>query len=116
MYYVGFCRVCKTGPLGLRCCGQCGNIVLLCDECDAVWSDADLAAPPQYAQGGDLPCPACEASLIERPSHWATEEQIQNVDWLQEAIHTGALELKQGTAFAPDAEDDESPERPASGG
>ena len=36
MYYVGFCRICGTGPLGLRECGGCGEVVVLCDECDAV--------------------------------------------------------------------------------
>ncbi len=109
MYYVGFCRVCKTGPLGLRRCGQCGNVVLLCDECDATWNDADLAAPPQYAKDGELPCPKCEASLVESPSHWATAEQLQEADWLQEAINNGSLELKQGAAFTPDAADKDSP-------
>ena len=109
MFYVGFCSICETGPLGLRSCGQCGNIALLCDECDAVWEDADLAVVPQYAESGELPCRECGASLIESPSHWATAEQIQQTDWLQQAIKNGILKLKSGAAFAPETENDESP-------
>ena len=48
MYYVGFCRICGTGPLGLRRCGQCGKVVVLCDECDAIWTTADLTSKPRF--------------------------------------------------------------------
>ncbi len=104
MYYVGFCRICGTGPLGLRRCGSCGEVVVLCDECDAVWTAADLMAKPYLAQSGELPCPNCDASLIDGPSRWATQAQIEATDWLQQALDRGDLELQHGWAFAPDAE------------
>ena len=31
MFYVGFCRLCGTGPLGIRKCDGCGNVAVLCD-------------------------------------------------------------------------------------
>ena len=80
-------------------------MVVLCDECDAVWTSADLDATPQFAQAGELPCPRCEASLFDSPSRWATKAQIEGTDWLQDAIGSGRLRLKQGSAFAPEAED-----------
>ncbi len=110
MYYVGFCRICGTGPLGLRECGGCGELVVLCDECDAVWShegiDADFSAKPQFAKEGELPCPHCEASLIEKPSRWATKSKIEKTDWVQDLLEKGTLELKRGSAIAPEIDDE----------
>ncbi len=106
MYYVGFCRLCGTGPLGLRQCGRCNKLLILCDECDAIWTSSDLKAKPFLAQSGELPCPACENSLIETPSRWATQTDIEASDWLQQALEKKQLELRQGTAFAPDATND----------
>ena len=104
MYYLGFCRICSTGPLGLRWCGGCGNVVVLCDECDAVWTSADLNAKPYLASVGELPCPECNFSLVDTPSRWATKSQIEACDWLQKAIEQGEIELKLGSAFAPEAD------------
>lgn len=107
MYYVGFCRICGTGPLGLRECGGCGEVVVLCDECDAVWPSADFAAKPQYAKEGELPCPHCEASLIEKPSRWAYKKTIDVTPWVQEALDAGTLEVKRGLALSPEIDEDE---------
>jgi len=104
MYYVGFCRICGTGPLGLRRCGGCGEVVVLCDECDAIWTSVDLAAKPHLAAAGELPCPGCEASLVD-----ATQAEIEATDWLQQALDQGDLRLQRGSAFAPDAADEEEP-------
>lgn len=100
MHYVGLCRVCETGPLGVRRCG-CDAMVLLCDECDAVWADAELDKPPQPVVDGALPCPACGVDLMARPSRWATREEIDRCDWLAAAIEEQGLELKECAAFAP---------------
>jgi hypothetical protein len=110
MYYIGFCRICSTGPLGLRRCGECGSVVVLCEECDAVWTSADLKAKPHLAQVGELPCPECNSSLVDAPSRWATKAQIEATDWLQQAILRGEIELQRGSAFAPDAADDDQPQ------
>jgi len=109
MYYLGFCRICSTGPLGLRRCGKCGNVVVLCDECDAIWTSADFAAKPCFAKAGELPCPECQASLIDSPSRWATQAEIEAIDWLQQALDQGDFRLQRGAAFAPDAADEEEP-------
>ena len=104
MYYVGFCRICGTGPLGLRECGGCGEIVVLCDECDAVWTDANFSAKPLLAGVDKLPCPYCEKSLLEQPSQWAPKSKIDKVAWLQTALREGDLDLKSGAALAPETE------------
>ena len=115
MFYIGFCRICGTGPLGLRCCGGCDGVVVLCDECDAMWTNSDLEASPILASDGDLPCPTCHASLINAPSKWADEAQIEASPWLQDALEAGAFRLRRGSAFAPevgDGDEDQSQDEP----
>ncbi|TWT90661.1 hypothetical protein Mal64_10560 [Pseudobythopirellula maris] len=106
MLYVGFCRVCGTGPLGLRLCGGCGALVILCDECDAVWTTADTSAPPAFSDEPELPCPHCEASLVDAPSRWATREEVASCDWLASAIDAGELSLESGKPFEPNADEE----------
>ena len=104
MYYVGFCRVCGTGPLGLRACGNCGEVVILCDECDSVWTDADLNAEPLTAGEGDLLCQVCQSALLDSPSRWATREDLEAVDWLQDALNKQSLQLQRGSPLASDSD------------
>ncbi|MEM6654517.1 MAG: hypothetical protein AAF596_01815 [Planctomycetota bacterium] len=96
MWYAGFCRVCETGPLGLRVCGCCERVVLLCDECDAVWTSADASSPPSFSANSKLPCPHCEASLLDPPSRWATRAECEATPWIAEAVAAGELELRKG--------------------
>jgi|GEM_PF-545885 len=105
MYYVGFCRICGTGPLGLRECGACRSVVVLCDECDAVWVDAQFSDQPKFAAEGELPCPHCEESLVEVPSRWASKEKINGTNWIQQALATEKFELKRGSALSPEVDE-----------
>lgn len=102
MHYVGFCRICGTGPLGLRECGGCGEIVVLCEECDSVWTDSDFGAKPLVAGENDLPCPFCESSLLREPSRWASKSSIDKLAWLQTALQAGDLEVKQSKPISSD--------------
>jgi hypothetical protein len=104
MFYVGFCRICGTGPLGLRSCGGCSRIAVLCDECEAVWPDSNLVATPIMDEGKideNTPCPKCHQSLLAAPSHWATAEEIAATDWLQQAFRVDSLQLQYGSRAAP---------------
>jgi len=105
MHYVGFCRICGTGPLGLRRCGGCKSVVILCDECDAVWTTADLASSPVLTDDPHLPCPVCHDSLVGKSSSWATREEIDASPWLAEAVAANTLELATGESFAPHGPD-----------
>lgn len=101
MYYVGICRICGTGPLGLRSCGGCGEVVVLCDECDAVWTDSHLEESPQPAFEVALPCPHCDACLSEPPSHWATRAEIDSCAWVSQGLESGEFELAEAQGFTP---------------
>lgn len=103
MLYVGYCRLCETGPLGLRKCGGCGAVVVLCDECDATWIDADLSAKPTLTNDPDLPCPHCEASLVGDTASWATRETVEATPWIIKELRAGTWELREGAAFAPES-------------
>lgn len=100
MYYVGVCWLCEAGLVGVRACGNCTRVSLLCDECDSLWIDADIASPPVSTEAEHLPCPYCGASLYDdpaavAPSHWATRAEIDSCEWLTGAVENGLLPLAQ---------------------
>ncbi|TWT95968.1 hypothetical protein Pla108_30460 [Botrimarina colliarenosi] len=81
MLTIGTCRLCGAGPLGLRRCGVCRRVVVLCDECDAAWPTADTGVRPTYSIEGDMPCPGCRASLVSDGSGWATRDEALEASW-----------------------------------
>ena len=81
MHYVGFCSVCEEGSLGIRVCASGDHSVVLCDECDALWTSPDLKSKPQFPEQPKLPCPECGSSLVEPPSHWATKKEVKAAGW-----------------------------------
>ncbi|MEM9185857.1 MAG: hypothetical protein AAGB00_05105 [Planctomycetota bacterium] len=109
MHYAGFCRLCETGPLGVRKCGGCQALLLLCDECDAVWTTADPTASPVTTDDPDLPCPHCRASLVGDDSSWANAAEIAGANWLADAVGAGTLTLRTGKPFAPSGPAEISP-------
>ncbi|MCO6455525.1 MAG: hypothetical protein J5I93_09535 [Pirellulaceae bacterium] len=80
MLYLGYCRHCGAGLLGLRRCGQ-GHLLVLCDECDALWQTSDLGQPPQFPPQPDLPCPHCGQSLNGPTAHWASLDEVRQAGW-----------------------------------
>lgn len=100
MYYIDECSICESGSLGLWACGMCQNIVILCDECDAMWPNAKVKELPIYAEEDNLPCPACSATLFENQSHWATQEEISRSQWIANALAEDLCTLTPGVAFS----------------
>lgn len=93
-FYVGFCHLCGTGPLGLRVCGDCGAVVIVCDECDAAWTGAEIEQPPTTTGVTTLPCPHCNSDLFEPPAHWADAEEMQACEWLKQATQQNRLVVR----------------------
>lgn len=96
---LGACRVCRQGAVGVRACGRCGGLTLLCDECDAAWQGVDLMASPRFAKQGDPECRSCGASLWQTPAHWASRQEIAATGWLASAIASGKATLERGASF-----------------
>lgn len=82
MYYTGICPACEQGTLGLRICSSQQDLVILCDECDALWLSPDTSAPPLFPDQPELPCPACEGNLMDPPAHWASLGELFQRGWL----------------------------------
>jgi len=91
MYYIGFCSSCGEGVLGVRACAQ-GDIVAMCDECDAVWVSPALVDAPIFPQQPDLPCSYCQQTLLHVPAHWATLDELtqqENEAWFDLLLGEG---------------------------
>lgn len=65
----------------MKVCRSCGELVGLCDECDAMWMVPDTATLPIFPSQPDVPCPFC--GVGSGWEHWknATWEQIQGTRW-----------------------------------
>lgn len=84
MFSVGECPSCHYGPLGIRVCSGRRHLVVMCDECDLIWTKIDAIkrvedaySPPQPS----LKCPLCDGCLLEAPAHWASRVEIQQAGW-----------------------------------
>lgn len=97
MLSLGTCNVCQTGPRGLRKCGVCRRVVLLCEECDAAWPTSAPAARPTFEVEGQMPCPWCSSSLRDNGSTWATREEAATLAWVGDLN-----DLQEGSAFGTD--------------
>ncbi|TWT48581.1 hypothetical protein Pla111_03550 [Botrimarina hoheduenensis] len=87
MLSIGICPVCAAGPLGLRQCGVCRRVVVLCDECDVAWRTDDPTRPGSYGQE-TMPCPGCSADLWTAGATWATREAVAATPWLVKHLPT----------------------------
>jgi hypothetical protein len=95
MFFIeGACPICGTGTRGFRLCSDEASVVVMCDECEATWLDAErvdasdvvYAEPPEYV----LPGRAC--SIAAPSSRWATRAEIDASGW-------GNLIAGEGTAL-----------------
>ncbi|MCA9015513.1 MAG: hypothetical protein KDA77_09315 [Planctomycetaceae bacterium] len=82
MYYVGTCPFCEQGKLGIRICSQAGDVLILCDECDALWLSPEISAQPVFPEQPALPCPCCQGNLTNAPAHWANFGEIYQKGWI----------------------------------
>lgn len=91
LFVVGFCPSCETGPLGVRICGACGRPHVLCEECDALWLSRDTTQPAIFPQQPDVPCSACGFSLQQGPSHWASWQELVQLNWQPSVVAQGTV-------------------------
>src|SRR5581483_9602336 len=91
MYYAtALCPVCKGGAVGFRKCSDCSTLVLVCDECDAVWLRPDGITPETavFPSSPEFRIEALDCSIgTGSGSRWATLEEIRAAQ--QEAFVAG---------------------------
>ena len=74
------CPVCKGGAVGFRKCSDGRTLVLVCDECDAVWlrPEAITAETAVFPSSPDFRIEGLGCSIATASgSRWATLEEIR---------------------------------------
>lgn len=89
---IGFCPICGGGLCGIRVCGfPVGNEgesesaplhgFIVCDECEAIWLQPDLATAHQYPDAVDPQCPICYEPLWGDRGRWANLDEVALLGW-----------------------------------
>jgi hypothetical protein len=83
MYYLKpECPVCGTISLSIRVCGgEDEEIIVLCEECDAIWLEPDLSGEPYFPEEHNMLCPSGKGTIASPESYWANEAQIKAKGW-----------------------------------
>lgn len=102
LLYIRQCPVCEQGLVRPRICRSTSSevpedlesnptfarlsepksvAVLLCDECDAAWTEPTLNERIRTKVNSDPACPQCHQSLWGPQSHWASLEEIYLLGW-----------------------------------
>jgi hypothetical protein len=83
LYLEGLCACCEAGVLGIRRCDDGATLVLMCEECDAVWLDpADRSIEvARYADIGTFELPGLPLKLGGGAAGWATRADVARAGW-----------------------------------
>ena len=86
LHSVDVCSICGCGLCGIRICGYQTDQphgLVVCDECEAIWTQPDTSSPHLW-RDAELPlCPVCEQPLWSNHSRWATREDLKQIGWEQ---------------------------------
>lgn len=81
------CPICGGGLCGVRVCSgddptdaSARKGFVMCDECEAVWLEPDIASEHIYVDPVDPICPICQGGLWST-SHWAHHDEIELIGW-----------------------------------
>ena len=80
MFYIDKgCPACRAGLLGFLKCSDDQTIVLVCDECDAVWLNAtDISVDAAvFPDSPDDVLAGLGCSIASPHARWATRDEIQ---------------------------------------
>src|SRR5687767_14313125 len=82
-YRLESCPFCKGGSIGFRLCVDQTRLVMMCDECEAIWLDPEnmevsaLLSP----DSPDFVAPGTNCSVKSPLSRWASREEIERFGW-----------------------------------
>jgi hypothetical protein len=95
MFHVeGICPFCHGGSVGFRRCSDGKTIVLMCDECEAVWLDPEhrTAGDALFPHSGSFEVPGLGVSIGGDRAGWATRAEVESAGW-QEHVFRDAPAL-----------------------
>lgn len=88
LHSIDVCSVCGCGLCGIRICGfdtDHPHGLVVCDECEAIWTEPDTTGPHQWRDSEYPTCPVCQQALWGTHSRWANREDLQRLGWQYEA-------------------------------
>jgi len=82
-YIKAACPICGTGTRGFRLCKNAATVVIMCDECDSVWSNpANIGASDVvYMEEPDFRIPGMSGLAAYISNNWATRVQVDDSGW-----------------------------------
>ena len=82
---IGFCPICGDGLCGIRIYQTDSDStygLIVCDECDAVWTEPDLSREPYYPDSEDARSPIDGQPIWSPSSNWADLRECALLGWL----------------------------------
>jgi hypothetical protein len=83
---IGVCPICGDGLCGIRTyeSGHDSTYgLIVCDECDAIWTEPDLSAKPHFPDTEDERSPVDGQPIWGPTSHWADLNECARLGWLE---------------------------------
>jgi ssDNA-binding Zn-finger/Zn-ribbon topoisomerase 1 len=84
-YYVGTCPVCEQGLCRVRIYDSNNQFLscVVCDECDATWTDTSLCKSSRFRQPGSEVSvfPGSDIDLWGEPTRWANADDLLLLGW-----------------------------------
>lgn len=82
-YLAGICPICGAGVLGFRLCSDGATIVVMCDECDAIWLDARQLdrALAMSTEPPEFQVPGLSCSISSPRARWAKKPELEAAGW-----------------------------------
>ena len=89
LFYVCQCPVCEQGLCRVRVSTteeQASFGCVVCDECDATWTDPTLKERFKQPSPEFPVCPKCDVQLWGEQSRWADEVDLCLLGWFSQSI------------------------------
>lgn len=85
------CPICNQGMIGFRLCDDHSTLVMMCDECEALWNVGANIDPETalYPQSSNYTVPGTELSIASPRSRWATLEEVKCSGIELSSVHEG---------------------------
>jgi hypothetical protein len=84
LHSVDECPICGCGLCGIRICGlgtERPHGLVVCDECEAIWTEPDTSVANLWRDPEDPRCPICQEPLWGAQSRWARREDLELLGW-----------------------------------
>ena len=83
LYIAKTCPICRTGNIGFHRCSDGATVILMCDECDSIWTSPDNVAAETMLDVSepDYKVPGLDCTPWGSKGGWATLQDVDRVGW-----------------------------------